>query len=235
MNKQYFVPGFFAILSPEFYYNPNRCMKNISTILAATLLFITLFAACSKGDGPGPNPVNPPADKGPWDGTYKMESVYTSFADTNDYIMYGGIDRKIYTGFRADTGYSGAIVITKDKIAHQGIMIMRRDSSNLASYNSTTNQTTNSKTGSYGTVSANPSNIQSAYATSGTDSVAITDVTVVPLPFGSYDANTKLKFVYAGSSLTLYNTFYKREKVGSGPGAYEWKRSYNTVAVYRKQ
>jgi hypothetical protein len=209
---------------------------------ARTFLMLALLSAasCSKKSEsttptPTPDPVPPPA-AGPWDGTYKMVSVYTNFADTSDYIPYGGNERRIYAGVRGDSATAGTIVITRDKITQNGILIYRTETVQQSTFYKNTNQTVSSNNTTSGLVSPNASNLQSTYTISGSDSVSITEPGVLPLPFGSYTTSgPKFRYTFNGTHLTIYNDYYTKKKITAGVDSYDQKTRNQSVAVYRKQ
>jgi hypothetical protein len=205
-----------------------------------SLVVLALLSAssCSKKSNPAPDPTptTPTAPAaGPWDGTYKIESVITVFADTSDYIPYGGNERRIYAGVRADTATAGTLVITRDRFTQNGIFINRKENIQQSTFYNNTGQTVTSNSSSSGQVSTNASNQLSVYTIAGADSVSIADPSVLPLPFGSYPAtNPKFKYTFNGTVLTIYNDYYTKQQV-TGIDSYDSKKRNQTVAVYRKQ
>jgi hypothetical protein len=214
----------------------SALMRNIAYPLL--MLVVLSASSCSKqGESTTPTPTpNPAPAAGPWDGTYKMMSVYTNFADTTDYIPYGGNERRIYAGVRGDTATAGTIVITKEKIAQNGILIYRTEMIQQSTFYKNTNQTVSSSNTTSGQVSPNASNLQSTYTISGSDSVSITDPSILPFPFGSYSTSyPKFRYTFDGTHLTIYNDYYTKKKITSGVDSYDQKTRNQSIAVYKKQ
>jgi hypothetical protein len=205
----------------------------MKTTLKLTLALSVLWAtACTKD----PKETTDNTIKGPWDGTYTLVSVTTITEDTADYTVYGGNEIKMWNAFRGDTATTGALVITKDSIRQQNLFINRTESLQYTTYYKNTNQTTVSGTNTTtGQVSTMPANFKSFYSIVGSDSVIIHEPTAIPFPFGSYTAgNSKFRFSYDGTLLTLYNDYRKNETVTSTPN-YNHKVRYQSIAKFRKQ